>query len=186
MQFLQEKCQYFAERAVGIRVDEGFYESLKKRGDIMNNIIKRTDSRPKTFGSVVDELFQSNLNRFFDDRFWGFDGLQANGRVPVNIRETDTAYEVEVVAPGLRKEDFHLSFTGEMLTISFEQEQKTEGEDRKWLRREYRATSFSRSFQVDGTVDVDKAQAHYENGVLWLTLPKKEEARRLPRKIDVQ
>ena len=73
----------------------------------MNNIIKRADNRPTTFGSVVDELFQSNLNRFFDDRPWGFNGLQSDTRVPVNIVETDTAYEVQVVAPGLKKEDFN-------------------------------------------------------------------------------
>jgi HSP20 family protein len=153
----------------------------------MNNIIKRTDNRPKTFGSVVDELFQTNLNRFFDDRAWGFNGLQTEARVPVNIRETDTTYEVEVVAPGLKKEDFHLSYTGDLLTISFEHnEEKTEGEEKNWIRREYRSGSFSRSFQVDGTVDVEKAQAKYQNGVLLLTLPKKEEAKRISRKIDVQ
>jgi HSP20 family protein len=152
----------------------------------MNNIIKRTDSRPKTFGSVVDEIFQTNLNRFFDDRFWGFNGLQTDTRIPVNIRETDTAFEIEVVAPGLRKEDFHLSYAGDTLTISVEQEEKAEGENKKWLQREYRSGSFSRSFLVDVTVDVEKTQARYENGVLWLTLPKKEEAKRISRTIDVQ
>lgn len=152
----------------------------------MNNIIKKADNRPATFGSVVDELFQSNFNRFFDDRFWGFNGVQSDLRVPVNIRETDTAYEVEVVAPGLKKEDFHLAFAGDTLTVSFEHQEKSEGENKRWIRREYRSGSFSRSFQVDGTVDVDKAQARYENGVLSLTLPKKEEAKRISRKIDVQ
>lgn len=147
---------------------------------LMNSIIKKADNRPKTFGSVVDELFQTNLNRFFDDRTWGFNGLQAEGRVPVNIQETDTTYEVEVVAPGLKKEDFQLSYTGDLLTISFEHSgNKTSGQDEKWIRREFRAASFSRSFQVDGTVDVDKSKARYENGVLLLTLPKKEEAKRI-------
>ncbi|HEV2353733.1 MAG TPA: Hsp20/alpha crystallin family protein, partial [Puia sp.] len=56
----------------------------------------------------------------------------------------------------------------------------------RWIRREYRSESFSRSFNVDGTVDVDKANARYENGVLTLTLPKKEEAKRISRKIDVK
>ncbi|HWB91289.1 MAG TPA: Hsp20/alpha crystallin family protein [Puia sp.] len=153
----------------------------------MNNIIKKADSRPATFGSVVDELFQSNFNRFFDDRLWGFNGLQSDMRVPVNIRETDTAFEVEVVAPGLKKEDFNLAFTGDMLTVSFEHtEERKEGDAGKWIRREYRSGSFSRSFRVDGTVDVDKAQARYDNGVLLLTLPKKEEAKRVSRRIDVK
>jgi len=153
----------------------------------MNNIIKKTDNRPTTFGSVVDELFQSNLNRFFDDHSWGFNGLQTDARVPVNIRETDTAYEIQVVAPGLKKEDFNLAFTGDTLTVSFEHnEQKSEGDQKKWIRQEYRSASFSRSFTVDNTVNVDKANARYENGILSLTLPKKEEAKRLSRKIEIQ
>ncbi|HEV2353944.1 MAG TPA: hypothetical protein VGR89_06865, partial [Puia sp.] len=90
----------------------------------MNNIIKRTDNRPTAFGSVVDELFQSNLNRFFDDHFWGFNGLQADSRVPVNIRESGTAYEVEVIAPGLKKEDFNLAYSGDTLTVSFEHKEE--------------------------------------------------------------
>ncbi len=153
----------------------------------MNNIVKKADNRPATFGSVVDELFQTNLNRFFDDRFWGFNGLQTDARVPVNIRETDTAYEVELVAPGLTKEDFHLAYTGDTLTVSFEHsEEKSEGDDKQWIQREYRSGSFSRSFTMDHTVDVEKATARYENGVLLLMLPKKEEAKRISRKIDVQ
>ncbi len=153
----------------------------------MNNIIKKTDNRPTTFGSVVDELFQNNLNRFFDDRTWGFNGPASESRVPVNIRETDTAYEVEVIAPGLKKEDFQLSYTGDSLTVSFENtDDKTIGDGQKWIRREYRSGAFSRSFAIDSTVDVDKAAARYENGMLKLTLPKKEEAKRISRKINVQ
>ncbi len=63
---------------------------------------------------------------------------------------------------------------------------KTVGDGQKWIRREYRSGSFSRSFTVDNTVDVDKAVARYENGMLMLTLHKKEEAKRISRKIDVQ
>jgi len=153
----------------------------------MNNIIKKTDNRPATFGSVVDELFHTNLNRFFDDRFWGFNGLQAEGRVAVNIQETPASYELDVVAPGLKKEDFRLTCTGDTLTVSFEQNQEHRDENAgKWLRREFIPNSFSRSFSVDNSIDIDKAVARYECGVLRLTLPKKEEAKRLPRNIDVQ
>src|ERR1700753_521903 len=98
----------------------------------MNNIIKKSEERPATFGSVVDQLFQTNLNRFFDDRLWGFNGLPSDGRVPVNIRETDMAYEVELVAPGLRKEDFPLAYTGDTLTVSFEHsEEKNEANEQR-------------------------------------------------------
>ena len=92
-----------------------------------------------------------------------------------------------MVAPGLKKEDFQLAFTGETLTVSFgHRDQKAEGDQRKWILREYRSASFSRSFTVDSTVDVEKAIARYDNGVLSLTLPKREEAKRSSRKIEVQ
>ena len=152
----------------------------------MTNIIKKDNGRPATFGSVVDQLFQTNMDRFFDDRFWGFNGLQAPASVPVNIRETDKTYELEVVAPGLRKEDFNLQLTGDALTVSFEhKEQENEKEGNRWLRREYRSRSFLRTFTLDETVDAGKATARYENGVLWLTLPKKEQAQRVSRTIEI-
>jgi len=185
LKFFQQNCHFFSGKSFGIYLVLRKINSKKE--EIMNNIIKKTDNRPTTFGSVVDELFQSNLNRFFDDHSWGFNGLQTDARVPVNIRETDTAYEIQVIAPGLKKEDFNLAFTGDTLTVSFEHnEQKSEGDQKKWIRQEYRSASFSRSFTVDNTVNVDKANARYENGILSLTLPKKEEAKRLSRKIEIQ
>lgn len=153
----------------------------------MNNIIKRMDNRPATFGSVVDQLFPSNLSRIFDDRFWGFNGLQAESRVPVNIGETDSCYEIELVAPGLKPEDLELTFKGDILTIAFEpKQQEADVEPKNWIVREHRSQSFRRSFTVDHTVDVDKATARYENGVILLRLPKKEESKRVARKIEVQ
>jgi HSP20 family protein len=158
----------------------------KKKEVHMTNIIKKENGRPATFGSVVDQLFQTNMDRFFDDRYWGFSGLQTGASVPVNVRETDKSYELEVVAPGLRKEDFHLQLTGDALTVSFEhKEEKSEKERDRWLRREYRLQSFARTFTLDDTVDAGKANARYENGVLWLTLPKKEQAQRISRTIDI-
>jgi HSP20 family protein len=154
----------------------------------MANIIKKENARPATFGSVVDQLFQQNLNRWFDDGFWGFNGLQTRTGVPVNIRETDKTYELEVVAPGLNKQDFQLQFSGDTLTVSFEhkEEKNDSQENDRWLRKEYRTQSFTRTFNIDETVDVDKAAARYDNGILYLTLPKKEHAQRISRTIQVQ
>ncbi len=157
----------------------------------MTNIIKKENAHPATFGSVVDQLFQQNLNRFFDDDFWGYNGSQARSQVPVNVRETDKSYEIELIAPGLNKQDFHLHFSGDNLTISFEHKEESNdnngsGEKNRWVRREYRKQSFTRSFNVDETVDADKAVARYENGVLYLSLPKKEHAQKVSRSISVQ
>jgi HSP20 family protein len=154
----------------------------------MTNIIKKENARPATFGSVVDQLFHPNLNRFFDDEFWGFNGVQGPAAVAVNIAETDTTYELEVVAPGLNKQDFQLQCKGDTLTISFEytEQSSPDKEGQRWLRREFRKQAFSRTFTVDETVDTDKASARYENGVLYLTLPKKAQARPVSRNIAVQ
>jgi HSP20 family protein len=154
----------------------------------MTNIIKKDNRQPATFGSVVDQIFHNNLSRIFDDAFWGFDGLQSRSQLPVNIRETDKTYEMEVVAPGLRKEDFQLNVAGDLLTVSFDRKEEKSEENKKngWLRKEYGVRSFSRSFTLDDTVNADGASAHYQDGILYVSLPKKEHAQQLSRTIQVQ
>lgn len=157
-----------------------------------NSIIKRTNgtsnlpARPIT--GLIDQLFQNNLNRFFNDDFWGFNGLEHQVTVPVNLKETDKAYEMQLVAPGLRKEDFKLNVTNELLTVSFEQkdEQEQGSKEEGWLRKEYKMQSFSRSFNLDDSVDINKISAAYNNGILHLTLPKKENAQRISKSIEVK
>jgi HSP20 family protein len=154
----------------------------------MNNIIKRENGRqPATFGSVVDQIFQNNLNRFFDDDYWnaGFAGKNHGlGNVPVNIRETDKSYEMELFAPGLNKSDFHMNVEGELLTVSFES--KTENKVGEWFRQEYKRESFTRSFSMGDSIDTTKIAARYDNGVLYLDLPKKEHAQKISRTVDIQ
>ena len=157
----------------------------------MNNIVKKENGRqPATFGSVVDQIFQNNLNRFFDDENWGFNGLNrsiAGAQPLVNIRETDKNYEMELTAPGLKKEDFRLGIEGDLLTVSFEpQAEKKEQKEDGYLKMEYRKQAFSRSFTLDDSIDSEKISARYEDGILRLDLPKKENARRLSRTISIQ
>jgi HSP20 family protein len=155
------------------------------------NIIKRNNGNSnmpaRTVSGWVDQLLQDNLNRFFTDDFWGPSGSNFRASVPVNLRETDKTYEMELVAPGLKKEDFKLHVSNDMLTISFEQadEQKEESKTEGWLRKEYKQQSFTRSFSLDDTVDVNKISASYQNGILYLTLPKKENAQKLSKTIQV-
>ena len=158
----------------------------------MNNIIKRKNGRqPATFGSVVDQIFQNNLNRFFDDDYWA-PGLssksQSLGSVPVNIKETDKTFEMELFAPGLSNQDFHLNIEGDMLTVSFDKksENKQENKHEGWVREEYKIQSFSRSFSMGDIVDATKITARYENGVLYLLLPKKEHAQKVSRSVEIQ
>jgi HSP20 family protein len=164
---------------------------IKKGGLMTTNIIKRnngTTMPARTVSSWVDELLQDNLNRFFTDDFWGFRGLDQTVNVPVNLRETDKTYEMSLVAPGLNRDDFKLNVANDQLTISYEhkEEQKQENKSENWLRKEYKMQSFTRSFNLDDTVDVNKIAASYNNGILHITLPKKENAQRLSRTIEIK
>lgn len=157
----------------------------------MNNIIRRENGQqPAAFGSVVDQIFQNNLNRFFDDEFWGFNGLNKSpnqARVPVNIRETDKTYEMELSAPGLQKQDFRLSLEGDTLTVSAERNEESRKEDKKegWFREEFKRGQFTRTFNLGETVDAGKISAKYENGILYLSIPKKEHAQKVARSIEI-
>ncbi|MER3498265.1 MAG: heat-shock protein Hsp20 [Chitinophagaceae bacterium] len=139
------------------------------------------------FGGWVDGVLQNTLSRFFDDDFWGFNGVLLNSQVPVNIKETDTSYQMEVVAPGLSKKDFNVNISNNMLTVSFEHKEENSEENKQdgYLRQEYRMQSFSRSFTLDDTVDADKISAQYTDGVLHINLPKKEGAKRITKNIVV-
>ncbi|HUP10878.1 MAG TPA: Hsp20/alpha crystallin family protein [Niastella sp.] len=155
----------------------------------MANILKRDNSRqPANFGSVVDQIFQNNLSRFFDDSFWGSNVDADRTKVPVNLRESETTYEMELVAPGLRKEDFQLNVTQDLLTVSFEEKTENRGSNTQegWVRQEYRTRSFSRSFHLNDSVDTNGISAHYENGILYVTLPKNEKLRQTSKTIRVE
>ena len=140
------------------------------------------------FGSLVDGVLGNTLSRFFDDDFWGFNGLSGSRQIPVNIRETDNSYEMEVVAPGLRKENFNVNISENMLTVSFEHKEENEDNNKHdgYLRREYRTQSFNRSFTLDDTVDAEKISAQYRDGVLHVSLPKKEGVQKITKNIQVK
>ncbi|RYY87435.1 MAG: Hsp20 family protein [Chitinophagaceae bacterium] len=150
----------------------------------MRNGMQRSAAAETPLTGLVDGA----LNRFFDDRFWGFNGIGQQRNVPVNVRDRDDSYEIEVVAPGLRKEDFRISLNDKQLTVAFEHSEEARKENEKgYLQQEYRLQSFSRSFHVDDNlVDTEAIKARYENGVLWLSIPKKESAQRNSRQISIE
>jgi HSP20 family protein len=145
----------------------------------------------KRNGNVSNYTMPSILNDFFNrDLFnWGSDSLNTGSSLPkVNIKETAETFEVEMAAPGMEKKDFKIELDGNMLSISSEkqnEQQQNEGEN--YNRREFSYQSFYRTFHLPkDVVDADKIKAKYENGLLCLTIPKKEEAKQKPaRLIDI-
>lgn len=130
------------------------------------------------------------FNDFFDKDWFGSTlpaYSSSNTTVPsVNIKENDDNYEVEVAAPGMSKDDFNITLDGNMLTISSEKTNESESND-KYSRREFSYQSFQRSIQLPkDVVDEEKIKAKYEDGVLRLTIPKREEAKqKTPRTIQI-
>jgi HSP20 family protein len=153
----------------------------------MNNLIKRKQhNQPATFGSVIDNIFQNNLNSFFNDDFWGFDGLNTRSEIPLNIEETENSYILELIAPGLEKKDLQISIADDLLTVSFKHSEESKQENRKWLTQQYMRREFSRTFTLDKSVNTEKIEANYENGILKISIPKSEQTKKLSRTIQIQ
>jgi HSP20 family protein len=103
----------------------------------------------------------------------------------VNISETDSDFALEVAAPGLKKSDFKIDLDKNVLTISSEKEETNEEKNKKlnYTKKEFSYQSFVRSFNLPDTVNQDKIAASYKDGVLLITLPKREEAKVKPAKM---
>ncbi len=138
--------------------------------------------------------YNNRFPRFFDDFFTKTLDQRWNNNIStslpaVNVKETEGGFELEVAAPGLKKEDFKVELNKDVLTISSEKEYKNEEKDQegKYTKREFKYQSFQRSFRLpEGVVNGEKIQAKYENGILYLSLPKREEAKpKAARLIDV-
>jgi len=123
--------------------------------------------------SVFDDFFKP-WNEWFDGGF-----PQSTMRVPaVNITEEKNQYLVSLAAPGLKKEDFKINVNGNVLTISSEKEDSSEEKDKKFSRKEYSYSSFTRSFTLPEEINQEKIDAKYQDGVLKISLPRIEEAKK--------
>ena len=132
-------------------------------------------------------LFRGSwLSDFFDrDRFFDSDMLQKS--VPaVNVVEHDKNFEIELAAPGMTKEDFHITVENGVLTISSEKEEKKEEAEKNYTRKEFSYTSFARSFALPENVSEEKIEAHYENGVLRLVVAKRTPVAPSKKAIEVR
>ena len=142
-------------------------------------ILTKTNSVNRNLNNVFDEIFNTlpyTWNK--DDR--------SDYSTPVNITEAAQAYELELIAAGRNKEDFKISLDKGLLTISYEQKQDAENKENKTIRREFTLQSFKRSFTLDNKINAEGICARYENGILKVTLPKKEEVKVSPTKIAIQ
>lgn len=126
------------------------------------------------------DLFPSLFNGFFNDEY------VETFKPSANIIENDDAFEVELALPGYKKDDFKIEVSGNMLSVSTEFTEEDNEETDKYLRREFSFKSFNRSFRLPRTVESEKIEASFENGILSLNIPKREDAKtKEPRLIAV-
>jgi len=136
----------------------------------------------KTFNSLFEDLFQ-NLPNSMAGNEWN--SHFSNDFVPVNIKETGDAYLLDVVAPGMDKSDFKVNVDKNLLTISAEKKSELKDENEKMIKKEFSFRAFSRSFKLDDTIDATAINAKYDQGVLNIKLPKKEEVKLMPKEINI-
>ena len=125
-------------------------------------------SRPNALADVFQNFFDNDYVDFFNRK--GMDPL-------ANILEHPDSFELDLAAPGLKKDDFKIHLENNVLTISSEISDEKEEETKNYTRKEFHYSSFSRSFTLPRTIDLDKIKADYDSGVLKVMLPKKEDAR---------
>lgn len=127
-------------------------------------------------------LFREFLDRdLFDASNMGFN----DSTMPaVNIKEGKDDFTVEVAAPGMKKDDFKIELDNNILTISAETESKREeSKEGQYTRQEFSYQSFKRTFTLPNTIDEKDIKASYNEGILNIIMPKKEEAKEKPKRM---
>jgi len=123
-----------------------------------------------TFNNLVDDLF-TELPVLLSS---GFNNTVRKDSAPVNVKESEKSFQLDVIAPGFDKTDFKINIEQNILTVSAEKTNEANEEGDKQIRKEYNFRSFKRSFTLDEKIDATNIEASYVNGVLRLNLPKKE------------
>ena len=137
---------------------------------------KKENALSQDFNNVFDSIFNDT---FFSDRLVS--------RVPAaNIAETQDHYHIELAAPGLKKNDFKLNLERNLLSISVEQQRQSDPEQKNYNKKEYSYNSFVRAFTLPDSADINSIEAAYTDGLLLITIAKKEEAKMVSRQIEIK
>ncbi|MEO6303354.1 MAG: Hsp20/alpha crystallin family protein [Bacteroidia bacterium] len=140
----------------------------------MNNKNKNENFVPTLFADIFDNA-----------KFFGKNWLEkefGQSLPAVNIKESPKEFSLEFAAPGFKKDAFKVNVENNILTINAEKEEEKNEENKRFTRKEFSYNSFSRSFTLPENVNADKIDAKYNDGILKLSVPKKEETKVLPKK----
>lgn len=148
----------------------------------MANIVKQ-ELRFPTFKNLIESFFENDFPTFGS----AFNKVIGSTVPSANIKETDESFQIELAAPGLKKENIQIDLENDVLTISYEQKEEKSEEKDNYTRREFNYTSFSRSFYLPEIADAEKITAEYKDGVLNIHIPKKESViKKSQKKIEIK
>jgi len=140
--------------------------------------ILRRDTGSPFFPDWLDDFFTGEINPLSKPRMLTVP--------PINVFESETAYKIEFAAPGLDKKDIKINLENDVLTISAEKKVEDVTDKGQYTKREYNYFNFSRSFTLPEIADKEKIQAETENGVVLITINKKEEVIKKPKQIEIK
>ena len=140
-------------------------------------LIKRKNELMPSLASIFDDFFSDDFNL-----------MDKVSTVPsVNIKEHEKEFVIELAVPGMKKDDFQIELDNGILTIMSQKEEEKVEEKKKYTKREFYYNEFKRSFTLPDTVDIEKIDAKYKDGILSLTIRKKPEAQTKPvKKIEIK
>jgi HSP20 family protein len=142
------------------------------------SLIKTMNGNAPSLGTLLSDLLDTDS--FFNDTY-----LRKSWVPSVNVKEDEKCYELDFAVPGLKKDDFKIEVDRGVLTISAESTSEKEETDKKYTRKEYNYSSFSRSFTLPDNVNEEQLEAKYEDGVLKVVLTKKEEEKSNKKTIKI-
>jgi len=141
-------------------------------------LMKRNELFP-TWSGFFNDFFDKDLLDWSDKHF-----SNTNTTLPaVNIKESENGFDVEMAVPGMKKEDFKINLDNNILCISSEKQVENQTNEGKYSKKEFSYQSFSRSFALPVSADERNIKAKYENGILMIEIPKREEAKPKPPKV---
>ncbi|WP_297098264.1 Hsp20/alpha crystallin family protein [uncultured Draconibacterium sp.] len=136
------------------------------------NLVRFENPRYNVNRTLVDELFNNFLKNDYHENY-----VNNSAASPAtNVFETEKEFKIEVLLPGFVKEDLQLNVHKNVLTVKVEKEEKENNEVYKYAHREFGPKNFEKKYRLPKSVDAEKISAKFENGILNIELPKKEEA----------
>lgn len=137
--------------------------------------------------SRLNGIFPSRMSEILDEMMSGYSSNYDMVTDPsINVKETDTIHQIQVSAPGYKKENFKIDIDENILTISNEFKEEIKNENQKFTRKEFRRSSFTRSFYLPENLKTDEISAKYEDGILYIDIPKQEKIVSKTRTIEIK